>query len=125
VRPTQPTPTGEHKLPTRRPVVLPFGFVLVDGPCGIRDGYWRNDRRSPTQRRASRRRLLLHEILDGTVVTAAAPRIGIALHVSSTAIGLVITSYFIAVAVLTPLGGWMAARFGTELRGVRQTRSRR
>jgi MFS family permease len=65
------------------------------------------------------------KILDETIVTAAAPRIGIALHVSSTAIGLVITSYFIAVAVLIPLGGWMAARFGTELRGVRQTRSRR
>ena len=54
------------------------------------------------------------EILDGTIVTTAAPRIGVALHVSPTAIGLVITSYFIAVAVLIPLSGWMVARFGTR-----------
>ena len=54
------------------------------------------------------------EILDGTIVTTAAPRIGVALHVSDTAIGLVITSYFIAVAVLIPLSGWMVARFGTR-----------
>jgi EmrB/QacA subfamily drug resistance transporter len=54
------------------------------------------------------------ENLDGTIVTTAAPRIGADLHVPSTAIGLVITAYLITLAVLIPLSGWMAARFGTR-----------
>jgi EmrB/QacA subfamily drug resistance transporter len=54
------------------------------------------------------------ENLDGTIVTTAAPRIGADLHVPSTAIGLVITVYLMTLAVLIPLSGWMAARFGTR-----------
>jgi EmrB/QacA subfamily drug resistance transporter len=54
------------------------------------------------------------EILDGTIVSTAAPRIGAALHVPATAIGLVITAYLITLAVLIPLSGWLAARFGTR-----------
>jgi EmrB/QacA subfamily drug resistance transporter len=54
------------------------------------------------------------EILDGTIVSTAAPRIGAALHVPATAIGLVITAYLITLAVLIPLSGWMVSRFGTR-----------
>ena len=54
------------------------------------------------------------EILDGTIVSTAAPRIGAALHVPATAIGLVVTAYLITLAMLIPLSGWMVARFGTR-----------
>jgi EmrB/QacA subfamily drug resistance transporter len=54
------------------------------------------------------------EILDGTIVSTSAPKIGSALHVPAAAIGLVITAYLITLAVLIPLSGWMVARFGTR-----------
>ena len=54
------------------------------------------------------------EIFDGTVVSTAAPRIGAALRVPASAIGLAITAYLITVAVLIPLSGWAVARFGTR-----------
>ncbi len=54
------------------------------------------------------------EILDSTIVSTSAPRIGAALHVPSTSIGLLITAYLITVAVLIPLSGWMVSRFGTR-----------
>lgn len=54
------------------------------------------------------------EILDGTIVSTAAPRIGAALHVPATAIELVITAYLTTLAVLIPLSGWAVSRFGTR-----------
>jgi len=54
------------------------------------------------------------ENLDGTIVTTAAPRIGRALGVPSTAVGLVIAAYMVTLAVLIPLSGWIAARWGAR-----------
>jgi EmrB/QacA subfamily drug resistance transporter len=54
------------------------------------------------------------ENLDGTIVTTAAPRIGRALHVASTSVGLVIAAYLVTLAVLIPLSGWLAARWGAR-----------
>ncbi|MGZ4193356.1 MAG: MFS transporter [Solirubrobacteraceae bacterium] len=54
------------------------------------------------------------ENLDGTIVITAAPRIGRALHVPSTSVGLVIAAYMVTLAVLIPLSGWMAARWGAR-----------
>ncbi|HEX3976344.1 MAG TPA: MFS transporter [Solirubrobacteraceae bacterium] len=54
------------------------------------------------------------ENLDGTIVTTAAPRIGRALHVPATSVGLVIAAYMVTLAVLIPLSGWMAARWGAR-----------
>jgi EmrB/QacA subfamily drug resistance transporter len=54
------------------------------------------------------------ENLDGTIVTTAAPRIGRALHVPSTSVGLVIAAYLVTLAVLIPLSGWMATRFNAR-----------
>lgn len=54
------------------------------------------------------------ENLDGTIVTTAAPRIGRALGVASTSVGLVIAAYLVTLAVLIPLSGWMAERFGAR-----------
>lgn len=54
------------------------------------------------------------ENLDGTIVTTAAPRIGRALHVASTSVGLVIAAYLVTLAVLIPLSGWLAERFGAR-----------
>jgi EmrB/QacA subfamily drug resistance transporter len=54
------------------------------------------------------------ENLDGTIVTTAAPRIGRALGVPSTSVGLVIAAYLVTLAVLIPLSGWLAERFGAR-----------
>ena len=54
------------------------------------------------------------ENLDGTIVITAAPRIGRALHVPATSVSLVIAAYLVTLAVLIPLSGWLAARFGAR-----------
>ena len=52
------------------------------------------------------------EMLDGTIVSTAAPRIGASLHTPAASVGLVITAYLLTVATLIPLSGWLTARFG-------------
>ena len=52
------------------------------------------------------------EMLDGTIVITSAPKIARALHVPVGSIALVITAYLLTLAVLIPLSGWIAARFG-------------
>jgi EmrB/QacA subfamily drug resistance transporter len=52
------------------------------------------------------------ENLDGTIVTTAAPKLRAALGVSSTAIGLLISTYLITFAVVIPVGNWLMARLG-------------
>jgi EmrB/QacA subfamily drug resistance transporter len=54
------------------------------------------------------------ENLDGTIVITAAPRIGRALHVAPTSVGLVVAAYLVTLAVLIPLSGWLAARWGAR-----------
>jgi EmrB/QacA subfamily drug resistance transporter len=54
------------------------------------------------------------EMLDGTIVTTAAPSIGRSLGVPSTSISLVISAYLVTLAVLIPASGWVAARWGAR-----------
>lgn len=54
------------------------------------------------------------EMLDGTIVSTAAPRLGAALRVAPTSISLVISAYLLALAMTVPLGGWLARRFGAR-----------
>ncbi len=54
------------------------------------------------------------EILDGTIVVTAAPKIGSSLGVPATSISLVVTAYLVTLAVLIPLSGWVGARFGAR-----------
>jgi EmrB/QacA subfamily drug resistance transporter len=54
------------------------------------------------------------EILDGTILTTAAPQIGRALGVPSVAVGVAITAYLLTLAVLIPLSGWITRRFGAR-----------
>ncbi len=61
------------------------------------------------------------ELLDGTIVITAIPRISTSLGVSPGTTGLVVTAYLVTVAVLIPLSGWLADRFG----GARNRRCRR
>jgi EmrB/QacA subfamily drug resistance transporter len=54
------------------------------------------------------------EILDGTIVTTATPRMAASLDVAVTSIGLVVTAYLVTLAVLIPVSGWLAQRFGAR-----------
>jgi MFS family permease len=55
------------------------------------------------------------EMLDGTITSTAAPQIGRALHAPATEVGLVITVYLLSLAVLIPLSGWLARRYGNRV----------
>ncbi|HUA04143.1 MAG TPA: MFS transporter [Solirubrobacteraceae bacterium] len=52
------------------------------------------------------------ELLDGTIVITAIPKISSSLAVSPGTAGLVVTAYLVTVAVLIPVSGWTTLRFG-------------
>src|SRR5688500_15849010 len=54
------------------------------------------------------------EILDGTVIAPAAPYIAADLGVAAVDINLAISAYVLTLAVLIPISGWLAERFGAR-----------
>jgi EmrB/QacA subfamily drug resistance transporter len=52
------------------------------------------------------------EILDGTVIAPAAPHIAADFGVNALAVNVAITAYVLTLAVLIPISGWLADRFG-------------
>src|SRR4051794_13242058 len=54
------------------------------------------------------------EILDGTIVTTSTPQIAASLDTTPSSISIVITAYFVTLATLIPLSGWVAARWGAR-----------
>jgi len=52
------------------------------------------------------------EILDGTVIAPAAPHIAADFGNTAIAINVAITGYVLTLAVLIPISGWLADRFG-------------
>ena len=54
------------------------------------------------------------EILDGTVIAPAAPHIADDLGVPAVAVNVAITAYMLTLAVLIPISGWLADRFGAR-----------
>ncbi|PZF56217.1 MFS transporter [Curtobacterium sp. MCBD17_034] len=54
------------------------------------------------------------ELLDGTIVSTAAPAIGRDLGVDSAAVGIAITAYLVTLAVLIPVSGWVTDRVGSR-----------
>lgn len=57
---------------------------------------------------------LFMEILDGTIVTVAIPRIGFSLSQSTATTSLLISVYLMTVAIFIPLSGWLAGRIGDK-----------
>jgi EmrB/QacA subfamily drug resistance transporter len=54
------------------------------------------------------------EILDGTIIAPAAPHIAADLGVAPVDINVAITAYVLTLAVLIPISGWLAERFGAR-----------
>src|SRR3954447_10637304 len=54
------------------------------------------------------------EILDGTVIAPAAPHIGASFGVPAVAVNVAVTAYVLTLAVLIPISGWLAERFGAR-----------
>ena len=54
------------------------------------------------------------EIMDGTVIAPAAPHIGETFGVPAVAVNVAITAYVLSVAVLIPISGWLADRYGAR-----------
>src|SRR3954452_20542773 len=57
---------------------------------------------------------LFMEMLDATVVAPAAPHMAADLGVAAVDINVVITAYVLTLAVLIPVSGWLATRFGAR-----------
>jgi EmrB/QacA subfamily drug resistance transporter len=54
------------------------------------------------------------EILDGTVIAPAAPLIAADLGIRAVDVNIAISGYLVTVAVLIPISGWAAERFGAR-----------
>ncbi|MGH8150079.1 MAG: DHA2 family efflux MFS transporter permease subunit [Steroidobacteraceae bacterium] len=54
------------------------------------------------------------QALDTTIASVALPRMGGALSATLDEMEWVLTSYIVAAAVMTPLGGWLANRYGRK-----------
>ena len=54
------------------------------------------------------------EILDGTILATAAPRMAQVFGVTAPQIAITITGYLVTMAVLIPLSGWLADRYGAR-----------
>ena len=52
--------------------------------------------------------------LDSTIANIALPQIQGSLSAASEEITWILTSYIIAVAIMTPMSGWLAGRFGRK-----------
>jgi EmrB/QacA subfamily drug resistance transporter len=57
---------------------------------------------------------LFMEILDGTVIAPAVPHIAADLGVPPVSVNVAISAYVLTLAVLIPISGWLADRFGAR-----------
>jgi EmrB/QacA subfamily drug resistance transporter len=57
---------------------------------------------------------LFMEMLDGTIVTTALPKMSHYFHTGAATTALLVSVYLITVAIFIPLSGWMANRFGKK-----------
>lgn len=57
---------------------------------------------------------LFMEMLDGTIVTTALPKMSQYFHTSAATTALLVSVYLITSAIFIPLSGWMAKRFGKK-----------
>ncbi|MCQ4503779.1 MFS transporter, partial [Vibrio parahaemolyticus] len=54
------------------------------------------------------------EILDGTIVTTALPKMATTFSTSMSQISLLISAYLVTVAIFIPMSGWLANYFGKK-----------
>ena len=54
------------------------------------------------------------EMLDGTIILTAFPRMAVDFHTRPVDLSIGVTSYLLAMAALLPASGWIADRFGTR-----------
>ncbi|HEY4399236.1 MAG TPA: MFS transporter [Lactobacillaceae bacterium] len=57
---------------------------------------------------------LFMDIMDGTIVTTALPKMAQDFDVSVASTSLLISTYLVAMAIFVPMSGWLAARFGNK-----------
>ncbi|KRN94904.1 MFS transporter [Companilactobacillus kimchiensis] len=57
---------------------------------------------------------LFMEMLDGTIVTTALPKMAQYFNTTMSQISFLVSSYMVATAIFIPLSGWLASRFGNK-----------
>src|SRR3954453_1121233 len=54
------------------------------------------------------------ENLDGTIIVTALPQMAHSFHVGAVNLNIGMTAYLLTLAVLIPISGWVADRFGSR-----------
>src|ERR1700757_3388387 len=57
---------------------------------------------------------LFMENLDGTIIAAALPQMARSFHIGAVNLNIGMTAYLLTLAVLIPISGWVADRFGSR-----------
>src|ERR1700692_687429 len=57
---------------------------------------------------------LFMENLDGTIIATALPQMARSFHVGAVSLNIGMTAYLLTLAVLIPISGWVADRFGSR-----------
>src|SRR6201993_4680745 len=57
---------------------------------------------------------LFMENLDGTIIAAALPQMARSFHIGAVNLNIGMTAYLLTLAVLIPISGWVADRFGAR-----------
>src|SRR6202041_2642929 len=91
--PTNPSPPDPIKAPPSPPTLAPSSRRLLPWLVAV---------------------ALFMESLDTTILNTAEPAVAAALHVAPLSMKLVLGSYSLSLAILIPISGWMADRFGTR-----------
>src|SRR6202166_4034642 len=57
---------------------------------------------------------LFMENLDGTIIATALPQMARSFHIGAVSLNIGMTAYLLTLAVLIPISGWVADRFGAR-----------
>src|SRR5271167_3895237 len=57
---------------------------------------------------------LFMENLDGTIIATALPQMARSFHIGAVSLNIGMTAYLLTLAVLIPISGWVADRFGSR-----------
>ena len=60
--------------------------------------------------------VMFMEFLDTTIINTAIPTIARSFHQDPLLLKFAVTSYFLSLAIFTPISGWVADKLGTSVR---------
>src|SRR5262249_10676584 len=118
--PAPPTGCSARRKPARRRTDAQRAATIASTAMKGRAPAWRGDRAAAPavpNRAAITASIMLATFMQGvdtTITNVALPHMQGSLSASQDQIAWVVTSYIVAAAIMTPLTGWLAGRFGIK-----------